>query len=285
MRSLVVLASFIALAGSLVARQIPTQTLKVDVDLVLVNATVTDAEGRYVVDLGKQNFHVWEDKVEQQIEYFSTQDDPISVGLIFDASGSMHDALPYARKAAITFLQTASADDEYFLVEFSDKPHVTIDTTKDIGKIQEHIIFIPSKGMTALFDAVYVGIEKLKKATYSKRALITITDGGENHSRYTYSNLREFVREQNVQIFSIGAEGLINNLAEMTGGYAFRGSGLEDICQRIAIELKNEYVIGYRSTNQNKDSRWRKIQLKVDTPRGLSKLSVRAKTGYYAATQ
>jgi Ca-activated chloride channel family protein len=285
MRSLVVLASLIAFTGSLVARQIPTQSLKVDVDLVLVNATVTDTEGRYAVGLEKQNFRIWEDKVEQQIEYFSTEDAPISVGLIFDASGSMHDTLPYARQAALAFLQTANVDDEYFLVEFNDRPRVTVDTTKDVGKLQGHIIFIPAKGSTALYDAVYMGMEKLKKATYPKRALITITDGGENHSRYTFSNLRDFVREQNVQIFSIGAEGGINNLVEMTGGYAFHGDGLEDICQKIAIELKSEYVIGYRSTNQAKDGRWRKVQLKVDTPRGLSKLSVRAKTGYYSAAQ
>jgi Ca-activated chloride channel family protein len=183
----------------------------------------------------------------------------------------------------LTFLQTADAHDEYFLVEFNDKPHVTVDLTQDVAKLQEHIMFIPAKGSTALYDAVYVGMEKLKKATYPKRALITITDGEENHSRYSFANLRDFVREQNVQIFSIGAGGPINNIVEMTGGYAFHGDGLADICQKIAIELKNEYVIGYRPTNQAKDGRWRKVQLKVDTPRGLSKLSVRAKTGYYAA--
>jgi len=285
MRSLAILASLFAVVAPFSGQQLPPQNLKVDVDLVLVNATVTDTEGRYVVGLEKKNFRVWEDKIEQQVEYFSTEDAPISVGLIFDASGSMHDMLSYARQAALAFLQTADAHDEYFLVEFNDKPHVTVDLTQDVAKLQEHIMFIPAKGSTALYDAVYVGMEKLKKATYPKRALITITDGEENHSRYSFANLRDFVREQNVQIFSIGAGGPINNLVEMTGGYAFHGDGLADICQKIAIELKNEYVIGYRSTNHAKDGRWRKVQLKVDTPRGLSKLSVRAKTGYYAATQ
>jgi Ca-activated chloride channel family protein len=285
MRSLVILASLITFIAPFAAQEFPTQNLKVDVDLVLVNATVTDAEDRYVVGLEKKDFHVWEDKVEQQVEYFSTENAPISVGLIFDASGSMQPMLKYAQQAALAFLETADKNDEYFLVEFNDKPHVTVDMTKDIAKLQEHIIFIPAKGSTALYDAVYVGMEKLKKASYPKRALIAITDGDENHSRYSFSNLRDFVREQNVQIFSIGAEGGINNLVESTGGYAFHGDGLADICQKIAIELKNEYVIGYRSTNHAKDGRWRKVQLKVDTPRGLSKLKVRAKTGYYAATQ
>jgi Ca-activated chloride channel homolog len=283
MRSLAILASLFAVVAPFRGQQLPPQNLKVDVDLVLVNATVTDTEGRYVVGLEKKNFRVWEDKIEQQVEYFSTENAPISVGLIFDASGSMHDTLSYARDAALAFLETADAHDEYFLVEFNDKPHITVDLTQDVAKLQEHILFIPAKGSTALYDAVYVGMEKLKKATYPKRALITITDGEENHSRYSFANLRDFVREQNVQIFSIGAAGAINNIVEMTGGYAFHGDGLTDICQKIAIELKNEYVIGYRSTNHAKDGRWRKVQLKVDTPRGLSKLSVRAKTGYYAA--
>jgi Ca-activated chloride channel family protein len=285
MRSLVVLASLIALAAPHLAQQIPAQNLQVDVDLVLINATVTDAEGRYVVGMDKDRFHVWEDKVEQKVEYFSTEDAPISVGLIFDASGSMQPMLTYAHQAALAFLRTADARDEYFLVEFNEKPHVTVDLTTDIAKLQEHIMFIPAKGSTALYDAVYVGMEKLKKASYTKRALITITDGDENHSRYSFSNLRDFVREQNVQIFSIGAFGAINGLVEMTGGYAFHGDGLSDICEKIAVELKNEYVVGYRSTNRAKDGRWRRVQLKVDTPRGLSKLTIRGKTGYYAATQ
>ena len=167
----------------------------------------------------------------------------------------MQPVLGYAQQAALSFLDTAGANDEYFLVEFNDRPHMTVDLTKDIGKLQQHIIFIPAKGSTALYDAVYMGMDKLKKASNPKRALIAITDGDENHSRYSFSNLREFVKEQNVQIFSIGAWGPINNLIELTGGYAFHGDGLADICQKIAIELKNQYVIGYHSTNAGKDGK------------------------------
>ena len=285
MRSLVILASIIICAAPYLARQIPTQSLKVDVDLVLVNATVTDSEGRYVTGLEKKDFHVWEDKVEQQIEYLSSEDAPITVGMILDASGSMQPMLDYARQAALTFLQTSNADDEYFLIEFSDRPRVEVELTKDIAKLQQRVIFMPAEGSTALYDAVYLGMEKIRKGQYPKRALIVVTDGGENHSRYTFSNVRDLAREQNVQIFSIGAWGPINNIVELTGGYAFHGEGLDDICQKIAIELRNEYVIGYRPANTAKDGRWRKVQLKVDTPYGLSKLSIRGKTGYYAAAQ
>jgi Ca-activated chloride channel family protein len=285
MKRLALPAVFIALVTPFLGQQGPVPTIKVDVDLVLINATVTDPDTRYVVGLEPEHFQVFEDKVEQKIEYFSTEDVPLSVGLIFDASGSMQSALSYAREAALTFLETAGARDEYFLVEFNDRPHVTVDMTSDIEKLREHIIFIPTKGSTALYDAVYVGMDKLKKANNTKRALLVITDGEENHSRYSFSSLRDFVREQNVQIFSIGAFGAINQLTDMTGGYAFHGSGLADICAKIAIELKNEYVVGYRSTNHSKDGRWRKVQVKVKPPAGMSKLNVRFKTGYYAPAQ
>src|SRR5262252_5021872 len=138
----VLLLTFIA---TFFAQQAPTPSIKVDVDLVLVNVTVMDPEDRYVVGLEKKNFQVWEDKIEQQVEYFSTEDVPLSVGLIFDASGSMQPMLGYARQAALSFLETADASDEYFLVEFNDRPHVTVDLTKDIAKLQQHIIFIPAR--------------------------------------------------------------------------------------------------------------------------------------------
>jgi len=281
MRTLQIAALVVMLVTPFLAQQSPTPALKVDVDLVLVNATVTDAEGRYVVGLEKENFQVWEDKTEQPIEYFSAEDAPISAGLIFDASSSMRPILSYAQQAALAFLETSGGRDEYFLVAFNDRPRVEVDLTSDISKLQSQIIFMPAKGSTALYDAVYLGMEKLRKASNPKRALITITDGEENHSRYSFSNLREFVKEQNVQIFSIGAWGPINNLVQLTGGYAFHGDGLADICQKIAVELKNEYVIGYRSTNTARNGTWRKVQVKVKPPRGLGRLNVRAKTGYY----
>jgi Ca-activated chloride channel family protein len=284
-RPVAITGLLIALIAPILAQQTPRQPdIKVDVDMALINVTVTDPNGRYVVGLEKENFQVFEDRVEQQVATFSTENVPLSVGLIFDASGSMQPTLGYARQAALAFLETADVSDEYFLVEFNDKPKVTVDMTTDITKLQEHIIFIPAKGSTALYDAVYVGMNKLKNANNTKRALLVITDGEENHSRYSFSNLRDFVREQNVQIFSIGAYGPITALSELTGAYAFnaRDGSLTDICEKIAIELKNEYILGYRSTNQAADGRWRKVQVKVNPPKGLPRLSVRYKTGYYA---
>ena len=282
MRPFLIVGLLLLIAVPFLAQQVPTPTLKVDVDMVLVNLSVTDSLGRYVVGLDEKNFEVWEDKIEQRVEYFSTEDAPVTVGLIFDASSSMRPMLSYARDAALAFLNTSNASDEYFLVAFNERPKVMVDLTTDLTRLQTQIIFIPAKGSTALYDAVYIGIDKLKKAANPKKALITITDGEENHSRYSFTNLKEFVKEQNVQIFSIGAWGPINNLVDLTGGYAFHGDDIADICQKIAIELRNEYIIGYRSTNGSKDGKWRKISVKVAPPPGLGKLNVRAKGGYYA---
>jgi Ca-activated chloride channel family protein len=276
------------------------QTLKVDVDLVQVNATVTNSRNQYVTGLEREHFQIWEDKVEQEIVYFSAEDVPISLGIIFDVSGSMKEKLSIARDAAVTFLKSGNPDDEYFLVEFSDRPLVAQDFTTDISRLQNHLIFTPAKGMTALYDSVYLGLEKLKEGSNPKKALLLITDGEDNRSRYTFSNVKEFVKEQDVQIYSIGivsefnsqlgsgriGRGLVEELSELTGGRSFFPDSvyeLEDICTKIAIELKNQYVIGYNSTNQAKDGKWRKLSMKIDPPKGLPRLNVRYKSGYYAA--
>jgi Ca-activated chloride channel family protein len=277
----------------------PTQTLKVDVDLVMVNATVTDPQNRYVTGLDREHFQIWEDKVEQEITYFSAEDAPISIGVIFDISGSMKDKISTARDAAVTFLKTGNPEDEYFLVEFANRPELAEDFTTDVTRLQNRLIFAPAKGMTAMYDSVYLGLEKLKEGSNPKKALLLITDGEDNRSRYTFSNVKEFVKEQDVQIYAIGivetwnsqlgsghsGRALIEELADLTGGRAFFPTSvydLEDICTKIAVELKNQYWIGYHSTNPAKDGKWRKLRMKIDAPKGLPRLNVRSKSGYYA---
>jgi Ca-activated chloride channel homolog len=275
------------------------QTLKVDVDLVMVNATVTDPQNRYVTGLDKEHFQIWEDKLEQDITYFSSEDAAISIGVIFDISGSMKDKISTARDAAVTFLKTGNPEDEYFLVEFANRPELAEDFTTDITKLQNRLIFAPAKGMTAMYDSVYLGLEKLKEGSNPKKALLLITDGEDNRSRYTFSNVKEFVKEQDVQIYAIGivenwnsqlgsghtGRAMIEELSDLTGGRAFFPDSvydLEDICTKIAVELKNQYWIGYHSTNAAKDGKWRKLRMKVNPPKGLPRLNVRSKSGYYA---
>jgi Ca-activated chloride channel family protein len=276
------------------------QTLKVDVDLVLVNATVTDQLNRYVSGLESKHFQVWEDKIEQKVSYFNAEDVPISIGIIFDVSGSMKDKIGTAREAAATFLKTGNPDDEYFLVTFANRPEVVADFTTDVTKLQSKLLLTPAKGMTAMYDSVYVGLEKLKEGTNPKKALLLITDGEDNRSRYTFQNVKDFVKEQDVQIYGIGivdewnsqlsaghtGRAMIEELADLTGGRAFFPDSvyeLEDICTKIAVELKNQYVLGFHSTNGAKDGKWRKLRVRVNPPKGIEHLNVRAKSGYYSA--
>jgi Ca-activated chloride channel family protein len=179
-------------------------SLKVDVDLVLVNATVTDQLNRYVSGLDQEHFQLWEDRVEQKIQYFSAEDVPISVGIIFDVSGSMKDKISTAVAAATTFVRSGNPDDEHFLIEFSSRAQVASDFTTDITRLQNKLIFASAKGMTAVYDAVYLGLEKVKDGTNPKKALLLITDGEDNQSRYTFSQVRDYVKEQDVQIYAIG---------------------------------------------------------------------------------
>ena len=277
---------------------IPNPTIKVDVDLVLVNATVSDLEGRMVTGLEQGNFQVWEDKVEQKIEYFFGEDAPVSIGLIFDATGSMTDKISRARDAAVTFLKAGNPQDEYFLITFSERPRFIESFTTDISRLQNDVLFTGTKGLTPLFDAVYLGLEKMKSASNKRKALLLITDGEDNHSRYSFSEVKQFAREQDVQLFAIGILGpggeltegqpgriIIEDLVGTASGEAFfpeSANELEDICSKIALELRNQYVLGYHSTNAVRDGRWRKIRLKVNPPTGATKLSVHSKGGYYA---
>jgi Ca-activated chloride channel family protein len=274
------------------------QTISVDVDLVLVNAAVSDSKGRMVTGLQQDNFRIWEDKVEQKVEYFSSEDTPMSIGLIFDATGSMADKISTARDAAASFLRVGNPDDEYFLVTFSQRVTLVEPFTTDISRLQNHMLFTPAKGLTPLFDAVYLGLETMKTAKNKRKALLLITDGEDNHSRYSFADIKEFAKEQDVEVFVIGivnpsgelalgqsGRTTIENLAQTSDGEAFFPESvdqLEDICNKIGLELRNQYVLGYHSTNRAKDGRWRKIRLKMNPPKGISYLSVHAKTGYYA---
>ena len=273
-------------------------TLRVDVDLVLLHASVTDRRNKFVNGLEKEHFRVWEDKIEQQIEYFSTESVPLSVGIIFDVSGSMEDKLTYARAAANTFLSMGDQDDEYFLVEFSDSARLVQDFTTDTSKLTSKLLFARAKGRTSLYDAMYLALDRVNRGKNVRKALLLITDGEDNRSRYSMSNIREFAREHDVMIYCIGIEdgfplpittlsghAALESLAELTGGVAFFPRdvmALPNICEQIGLDLKNQYVLGYRSLNRSNDGKWRKIRVAVNRPKGLPAVSIRAKSGYYA---
>src|SRR5438105_4634531 len=282
-RTIIILAIVFLFVGGIYAAQ---KSLKVDVELVMMNVAVTDSDNRPVTDLKAENFQIFEDKVEQQIRYFSMEAAPMSLGIVFDMSHSMERKLDFAKDAAAKFLEKGTPDDEYFLVEFSSRAKVAEGFTSDIRRLRDRLSLTPAQGSTALYDAVYLGLSKLKGAQHPKKALLLITDGEDNHSRYSRGDLREIVRESDAQIYVIDlGRALIGDLAEMTGGHLYRASvnDLEETCEKIALELKNQYVIGYESTNRDKDGKFRKLRAKVTPPPGMTRLNVRARNGYFAA--
>lgn len=264
------------------------KSVNVDVDIVMMNVTVGDGGNRSVTDLKSENFQLFEDKVEQKIRYFSSEAAPVSLGIVFDISHSMQKKLSFARDAAVKFLETGTPEDEYFLVEFSNRAKVAEGFTTDINRLRDRLLLMPADGSTALYDAIYLGLAEVKRGQNPKKALLLITDGEDNHSRYGRGDIQSFVRETDAQIYVIDlGRALIDDLAEMTGGHSYRTSvrDLESTCEAIARELKSQYVIGYESTNTNKDGKFRKVRIKVSPPAGMAKLSVRTRDGYYAGGQ
>jgi len=277
------------------------QSLHIDVDLALVNVTVTDPYNRLVTGLDPDNFRIFENNVEQEIQYFSSEDVPISIGLIFDLSGSMANKVGKAREAALQFFKTANPQDEFFLVSFNDRAEVMSTFTSNVEDLQSRILSASAKGRTALLDAIYLGLNEMRNAQNAKRALLIISDGGDNNSRYSEKDIKRLVREADTQLYSVGifdpfeyrsrtpeelsGPSLLTEVTELTGGRAFTVENvneLPDIATKIGAELRNQYILGYHPSNKSHDARWRKIKIKLRAPKGLPPLSVYAKTGYYA---
>jgi len=286
------------LAGTI---QTHAATLRSKVDLVLVPVTVTDPLNRLVTGLDKENFAVYEGKDLQDVRHFSSEDAPISLGVIFDMSGSMSSKIERAREAVIEFFKTANPQDEFFLIAFADKPEEVSDFTQSVDDLQGKLVYTVPKGRTALLDAIYLGISKMRQAKYPKKSLLIISDGGDNHSRYTEGEIKSLVKEADVMVYSIGiydhyfqteeerlGPQLLGDISELSGGRNFtidNPNDLADVATKIGIELRNQYVLGYRPKNPGHDGKWHKIKVKLLPPKGLPPLHVYAKTGYYASSQ
>ncbi len=272
--------------------------------MALVNVTVTDPLNRLVTGLEKDNFKVYEDGNEQEIVTLSSEDVPVSIGLVFDMSGSMSDKVDKARQAAVQFMRTANPLDQFFLVSFNDRAELTSGFTNSVEELQTRMMFTASRGRTALLDAVYLGLSQMRGAHNAKRALLIISDGGDNHSRYSENDVKNFLKEADCQLYAIGiydpigirsrtseelnGPSLLSEMTEMTGGRVFPVSNigeLPDIAAKIGMELRNQYVLGYKPSNAQRNGVWRKIKVKLKPPKGLPPLNVFAKTGYYAPTQ
>lgn len=279
-------------------------SIRVETQLVLINVTVTDPMNRFVTGLEKEHFQLYEDKKLQEVSEFSSEDAPLSIGLVFDASGSMGSKLSKSRQAAAQLFKTANPEDEFFLIQFNDRPELVVPFTSNTEEIQNRLTFTQAKGRTALLDGVYLAMNQMKKAHNPRKAIIILSDGGDNSSRYTESEIKNAVREADVQVYAMGiyepiagrhrtaeemaGPGLLTELAESTGGRQFaieNVNELPDVAAKIGIELRNQYVLGYTPANQTRDGKYRKVQVKLKQPRGLPPLRAFYRLGYYAPSQ
>jgi Ca-activated chloride channel family protein len=274
----------------------------VNTDLVTLTVTVTDQYGRYVSGLQQNAFKVFDDKEEQEITYFSDDDAPVSVGIVFDLSGSMSgDKIVRARQALSRFIETSHNSDEYFLIGFNNRAQLLMERTRDGDAVLNKLTFVQTKGQTALYDACYLGVEKVQRGAHPKRAIILISDGQDNDSRYTFSEVRKLLKESDVVLYGIGILGgsdpgsplgmegqsILDELSSVSGGKAFfpnSAAEMDEIFERIALELRHQYSIGYRPKSFTNDGKWHKLKVKVTPPRGLPRLFVRSREGYYAVT-
>ncbi len=271
--------------------------LKVQTDLVTLTLTVHDKWGRYVSNLTKKHFSVFEDGVEQEISFFSDADAPASIGIVYDISGSMGSGkILRSRTALERFMLTSHPSDEYSLITFNDKVRLLADRTRDHNVVLDKLSFVKPGGSTAFYDGVYLGVDRVMRGSHAKRAVLVISDGQDNNSRYSFGEMRRFLKEADVIIYAIGisdgggldyaGEGFLKQLSEATGGRAFfpglKDGSFDEICERIALELRHQYSIGYVPKDFRQDGKWRRLKVKVAPPRGMPRLSVRARKGYYA---
>jgi Ca-activated chloride channel family protein len=276
-------------------------SFRADTNLVVIPVTVTDTVNRFVLGLHKEDFHLFEDGVEQKVAHFSGEDAPLSVGLVFDESGSMDSKLQMSRDAAAQFLKAMNGDDETFLVEFGDQAKLSVGFTGETEEIQNALKNAAPGGLTAMLDAINTGLQEMKKAKNPRKAIVIISDGGDNHSKYTSAEIESLVRAADVQVYAMGVfdpilsfgltpevisgPKLLSEIAAQTGGRAFSAALMSDlpgVAARIAVELRNQYVLAYYPGNSARDGKYRKVEVKLSHPPGISPLKAHWRRGYYA---
>jgi Ca-activated chloride channel family protein len=275
--------------------------LRVNVPLVLIPVHVTNTVGTSVTNLAREDFRLFEDNVEQNVTHFSKEEAALSIGLLFDSSGSMRNKMKKSMAAVTTFFKTANAGDEFFLIEFNERPRLLAPFTRDLDDIRTRLGRVKPFGRTALFDAVRMALEEMKGARNSRKVILILSDGGDNRSRYTELEIKGRASESDSQIYSMGifesgdslkrtpeernGPRLLNDLAEQTGGRHFPVNDLDDlpdICARISAEFRNQYVLGYSPANGAVDGKYRQVKVQVVSPQNAATLKVHHRPGYYA---
>ena len=275
--------------------------IRVDGTLVLIPVTVTDTFNRLVTDLVKEDFQLFEQNKEQKILSFSSDDTPVSIGLVFDCSGSMENKLAKSRAAVAALLQTASPEDEFFLVEFNDRVRLAQPFTMQAREIESHLESAKAKGATSLLDAVWLALREMKEARNPRKALVIVSDGGDNNSRYTESEIENLVKEADVQVFAIGifgyrdphfpapeeeaGPGLLSRIAAQTGGRQYSVAKLDDLpdlAEKIGVAFRHGYILGYTPQDLPHNGKYRRVDVKLKRSGRSQKLRTSWRHGYFA---
>ena len=278
-----------------------TASIRKSVELVLVPVTVMDESNRIITGLARENFQLYEGKQAQPIKHFWKEDAPVSVGIVLDISGSMDTKIERARDAVAAMLTASNPQDEFFLMTFADRPTLVQDFTPNVDDIQGQLFFTKPKGCTSLIDAIVMAISHMRNARYQRKALVIISDGGDNRSRYTEKEVKSLIKEADVLVYSIGVfdtefrtmeerlgPELLATISSLTGASAYaldNPKHLPAVAEHIANELRNQYILGYSPEEPRRDGKWRKIKVKLALPRGLQALRVQARSGYYGPSQ
>ena len=282
------------------ASQAVRADLRVDCNLVLVPVSVTDPKNRAVTGLARDSFRIFDGKTEQRVLHFTEEDAPVSVGIVFDSSRSMTPKLRQARVAVAEFLRNSNPEDEFFLVDFNDRARLVVPFTTNAGVLQDRLLETSAAGRTALMDAVYLALDTMKGAAHSRKALLLVSDGGDNDSRYSEGELRRRLRESSVAVYAMGiyqlgavvlaeeergGPKLLEDLAAQSGGRHVPVTDLADLpnaAAQIGLELRNQYVLGYSPVEGSNDGRYHRVQVKLV---GQSNLHVTSRPGYVAPGQ
>ena len=273
------------------ARTSRSSVIRADANRVFISATVTDTYGRPVEGLRKQHFRLLEDGVEQDMSDFFVEDGPISIGVVLDVSASIRNKLAETRQTIREFLGFSQPGDEFFLVTFSDQPELVHGFTTAPEDIEAEVAAVQPKGWTALYDAMVLAINHMKRASRSRRVLLVLTDGGDNNSRYSQSEVKTLIREANVRILSISVQGhtpILDKLAAESGGRAYQARKLEDLPEVAAAagaEAHAQYVLGFNPATELRDGKYHTVKVEVVPPAADPGMHVSWRRGYYAPLQ
>lgn len=274
------------------------EKITVNTDLITLNVSVTDKMGRAVTGLKKSNFSIYDNKELQDIYFFSDEDAPVSVSVVFDTSGSMSEKkIIQAKEALARFIQTSKPEDEFFLIDFNKRARLLLSGTRDSDAVLNKLSYVEPDGNTAFYDAVYLGVEKVLQGSRTRKIVLVISDGEDNESRYSFKELQQRLRETDVIIYTIGFGGYyplkgglngretLKELAQATGGRAFFPKGeveMDEAFEKIALEMRHLYSIGYYPSDFLADGKKHRLKIKLNLPVESSRLFVRSREVYYA---